>query len=71
MEHHDFFQDARETVARLELLALAAETETQHQAVLKQYDRAKETLNDAFHFSAPAEQDQIIQMQEHLQRLMH
>ncbi|GAE35406.1 DUF3813 family protein [Halalkalibacter akibai] len=63
------FLDARESVARLELLALAAETDLQHQAVKKELDRAKATLDQAFSQSSPAEQDQIVHMQNHINHL--
>jgi hypothetical protein len=60
------YLDVRESIARLELLALAAETKIQHEAVRKELERAKATLNQAFINSSPAEQDQLIHMQEHL-----
>jgi hypothetical protein len=67
MENYTSFQEARESVARFELLALAAETQIQREAVLKELQRAKLALHSAFTNSTPAEQDQLIYMQEHLQ----
>lgn len=69
MEHYSSFQEARESVARFELLSLVAETEIQQEAVLKELQRAKVALHSAFTQSTPAEQDQLVQMQEHLQRM--
>ncbi|ARK31513.1 DUF3813 domain-containing protein [Halalkalibacter krulwichiae] len=64
-----YFQEARQTIARLELLAFAAETDTQREAVKKELHRAKMILNSAFPYSSPAEQDQIIHMQDLLNDL--
>ncbi|WP_227936790.1 DUF3813 domain-containing protein [Alkalihalobacillus deserti] len=68
MENQHFLE-ARESVARFELLALAAETDIQHEAVKKELQRAKTALNSAFTSSSPAEQDQIVHMQDQLNQL--
>ncbi|MFC0469348.1 DUF3813 domain-containing protein [Halalkalibacter kiskunsagensis] len=69
MEHPQSFQEARESIARYELLALAAETDIQREAVQKELQRAKDTLNSAFATSSPAEQDQLMHFQEQLSNL--
>ncbi|MDV2685006.1 DUF3813 domain-containing protein [Alkalihalophilus lindianensis] len=63
------YQEAREAVARAELLALAAETDIQREAVQKEIQRAKNALNSAFHHSSTAEQEQLGQMQSQLHNL--
>ncbi|MET3507751.1 DUF3813 domain-containing protein [Halalkalibacter oceani] len=60
------YQEAREAVARAELLALAAETDIQREAVQKEYSRAKQALSSAFANSTPAEQEQLASLQEQL-----
>ncbi|WP_332689318.1 DUF3813 domain-containing protein [Halalkalibacter lacteus] len=69
MDHPQSFQEARESVARFELLSLAAETDIQREAVQKELQRAKEALHSAFLTSSPAEQDQLMHMQEHLSNM--
>jgi hypothetical protein len=66
MAYSQSFQEAREFVARYELLALVAETDIQREAVQKELKRAKDALNSAFSSSTPAEQDQLIHLQEQL-----
>ncbi|ADC48511.1 MULTISPECIES: DUF3813 domain-containing protein [Alkalihalophilus] len=63
------YQEAREAVARAELLALAAETDIQREAVQKEIQRAKNALNSAFHNSSMAEQEQLGHMQTQLQNI--
>lgn len=66
---NQFYQEAREAVARAELLALAAETDIQREAVQKELHRAKNALSSAFANSTPAEQEQLSEMQTHLQNI--
>ncbi len=66
---NEYFLEARESIARFELLALAAETEIQREAVKKELQRAKNALDDAFTHSSPAEQDRLVQMQDQLSQL--
>lgn len=68
MENQSFL-DARESVARFELLALAAETDAQREAVKKELHRAKIALDSAFTNSSPAEQDQLVYMQDQLNQI--
>ncbi|MFC0557726.1 DUF3813 domain-containing protein [Halalkalibacter alkalisediminis] len=66
---NQYFLDARESVARFELLALAAETDIQREAVKKELQRAKMALDSAFINATPAEQDQLVHMQDQLNQL--
>ena len=66
---NQYLLDARESVARFELLALAAETEIQREAVKRELQRAKMALDSAFTHSSPAEQDQLVYMQDQLNQL--
>ncbi|WP_088103560.1 DUF3813 family protein [Halalkalibacter urbisdiaboli] len=66
---NDLYHQAREAVARAELLSLAAETDIQREAVQKEISRAKTLLSNAFDQLTPAEQDQLMVMQEHLQSI--
>ncbi|WP_100404897.1 DUF3813 domain-containing protein [Bacillus solitudinis] len=63
---NELYQQAREAVARAELLSLAAETDIQRQAVQKEIQRARHALQSAFAKSSPAEQDQLAMMEDHL-----
>ncbi|WP_100373543.1 DUF3813 domain-containing protein [Bacillus sp. FJAT-45037] len=63
------YQQAREAVARAELLAMAAETDIQREAVQREIGRAKNALNSAFHQSTPAEQEQLGEMQSQLHNI--
>ncbi|TWI57202.1 DUF3813 domain-containing protein [Halalkalibacter nanhaiisediminis] len=66
---NQLYQEAREAVARAELLSLAAETDIQREAVQKEIQRAKNALSSAFANSSPAEQEQLAEMQDHLQNI--
>lgn len=67
--YNESYQTLREAVARAEILAFAAETDIQREAVQRELTRAQNALHSAFAESSPAEQDQLVYMQTQLQNL--
>ncbi|WP_413379581.1 DUF3813 family protein [Alkalihalobacillus sp. 1P02AB] len=64
------YQQAREAVARAELLTIAAETDIQREAANNHLEKAKSALQKAALYATEQEQKQLTLMKSHISTIM-